>query len=125
MIIAKSQSDKYLTEISNGAAMIFSNVASDKGGDDGYFSPHEFLCASLAACLDITTRMVLDHKNILYEEINVKVVLDQSDDAETRFVYDIDIIGDIDEKEKDQIIKIVSKCPVRKTLSKKISFVAI
>lgn len=43
----------------------------------------------------------------------------------TRFLYDIDIIGNIPDDIKQQIIDITSKCPVRKTLSKEIEFARI
>jgi putative redox protein len=80
------------------------------------------VCAGFASCLNITTRMVLDRKNIKYEKVIVKVDLDRSDENKTKFLYDVDIIGDISNETKQHIIKMVKNCPIKKTLSKEIEF---
>ena len=122
MIISKSMSENYKTEISNGSAVICSDVTEDKGDNGEYFGPHDLLCASLASCLNITARMVLDRMNVAYEKVVVKVDLDRTDEARTGFLYDVEIIGDVPEELKQKVINLVSKCPVHKTLAKEIYF---
>lgn len=122
MIISESKMENYCTEISNDNTIIFSDVTEEKGGKGQYFRPHDLLCAGLASCLNITTRMILDHKNIKYEKVIIKVDLDRSDENKTKFLYNIDIMGNISNEEKQNIIKMVRNCPVRKTLSKEIEF---
>lgn len=116
MIVSESKKENYRTEISNENAVII----SDSTGK--CLSPHDLLCAGFGACLNITTRMVLDRKNIKYEKVIVKVDLDKSDENKTKFIYCIDILGDISDKTKQNIVDIVKNCPVRKTLSKEIEF---
>lgn len=123
MIISKSKEEKYCTEVSNENTFIISDVTKEKGGSGEYFRPHDLLCAGLASCLNITTRMVLERKNITYENVVVKVDLDRSDEEKTKFFYDIDIIGDISKETKELIINIVKNCPVKNTLTKEIEFV--
>jgi putative redox protein len=122
MIISESKEENYCTEISNENTFIFSDVTKEKGGTGEYLTPSDLLCAGFASCLNITTRMVLERKGIKYEKVIVKVDLDSSDDGKTKFLYDIDIIGDISNDTKKLIIDKVKNCPVRKTLSKKIEF---
>lgn len=122
MIISESKMENYCTEVSNENTVVFSDVTEEKGGKGQYFRPHDLLCAAYASCLNITTRMVLERKNIKYEKVIVKVDLDRSDENKTKFLYDIDIIGDISNETKELIINMVRKCPVRKTLSKEIEF---
>ncbi|MBP2633982.1 MAG: osmC [Firmicutes bacterium] len=122
MIISKSMSENYKTEISNGSAVICSDVTEDKGGNGEYFGPHDLLCASLASCLNITARMVLDRMNVAYEKVVVKVDLDRTDEARTGFLYDVEIIGDVSEEVKQKVINLLSKCPVHKTLAKESYF---
>lgn len=122
MVTSKSQDKKYITEISNGKEIIYSDVTEDKGGRGEYLSPHDLLCAGFASCLNITTRMILERKNIKYEKVIVKVELDRSDENKTKFIYDVDITGDISNETKQLIFKMLKNCPVRKTLSKKIEF---
>ncbi len=123
MIISKSKEEKYCTEVSNENTFIISDVTKEKGGSGEYFRPHDLLCAGLASCLNITTRMVLERKNITYENVIVKVDLDRSDEEKTKFLYDIDIIGDISKETKELIINIAKNCPVKSTLSKEIEFI--
>ena len=122
MIISESIAENYKTEITNGSAVLCSDVTKDKGGNGEYFRPHDLLCASLASCLNITARMVLDRMNVAYEKVVVKVDLDRSDEARTGFLYDVEIIGDVPEELKQKVINLVSKCPVHKTLAKEIYF---
>jgi putative redox protein len=125
MIISESKNESYCTEISNQTTVIFSDVTEEKGGLGQYFRPHDLLCAGFASCLNITVRMVLDRENIKYEKVIVKIDLDRRDESKTKFLYDIDIIGNISADLKQQIIDIASNCPVRKTLSKEIEFARI
>ncbi len=125
MIISKSKAEKFSTEISNENSTILSDVTKDKGGSGKYLRPHELLCAGFASCLNITTRMILEQKNIEYENVHVEVDLDRNHTDTTNFLYNIDIIANIDEKTKEQIIELAVNCPVRKTLSKKIEFKVI
>lgn len=124
MVISSSKEENYCTEISNGNTFIFSDVAEEKGGKGEYLRPHDLLCAGFASCMNITTRMILERENIKYEKIIVKVDLDRSDENKTKFIYDVDIIGDISDETKRFITNMLRNCPVRKTLSKQIEFEA-
>lgn len=122
MVISNSKEENYCTEISNENTFIFSDVAEEKGGKGEYLRPHDLLCAGFASCMNITTRMILERKNIKYEKIIVRVDLDRSDENKTKFIYDVDIIGDISDEDKQLVINMLRNCPVRKTLSKQIEF---
>lgn len=122
MVVSESQEENYCTKISNGNTFIFSDVTAEKGGRGEYLRPHELLCAGFASCLNITARMILEHKNIKYEKIIVKVDLDKSQENRTKFIYNVDIIGDMSSETKRAVLKLLKKCPVRKTLSSEIEF---
>ncbi|MBV4419999.1 OsmC family protein [Clostridium tyrobutyricum] len=122
MIISKSKDEKYITELFNGKERVYSDVTEDKGGKGKYFSPHDFIEAGYAACLNITTRMILEYKNIKYENVTVNVELDKENEDRAIFKYKVDIVGEIDEKTKKRVLNILKNCPVRKTLSKKTEF---
>ena len=122
MIISESKIENYCTEISNENSFIFSDVTEEKGGKGQYLRPHDLLCAAFASCLNITTRMILERKKIKFEKVIVKVDLDRSEEKKTKFLYDVDIIGDILIETKKNIINMAKNCPVRKTLLKEIEF---
>ena len=125
MVISESQNENYCTKISNENTTIFSDVIAASDNKDEFLGPYDLLCSSLASCLNITTRMLLERMDISYENVIVKVDLDSTDDKKTRFVYDVDITGDINEETKDIIMTKLDRCPIRKTLSKELEFVAL
>lgn len=75
--------------------------------------------------MNIKTRIILDEKNIKYEKVTVKVDLDRSDENKTKFIYNVDIIGDVSPEIKKEINEELKKSPVRKTLSKEIEFIGL
>lgn len=122
MVVAESKKENYCSEISNYNTIIFSDVTKEQGGNEQYFGPFDLLSSGLASCLNVTTRVILQHKNIKYEKVIVKVDLDSSDENKTKFLYEINIIGEISEEVKQHIIRMLENSPVRKTLSKEIKF---
>lgn len=125
MIISESQGENYSTALSDGKSTVFADVAEEKGGKGQGMRPHDLLCAGLASCLNISTRMLLERKKLAYEKVIVRVDMDRSDEEKTKFLYDIEIVGDIPEETKRLISHMAANCPVRKTLSKEIEFEAI
>lgn len=112
MITAKSKKQNYLTEIQTPQHTFYADVQKDHGGSGEYASPSELFASSYAACLNITTRMVLDRKELSYEEVIVQVEVDSSNLDELKIYTHIDIIGDISQEEKEAIIQKVKRCPV-------------
>lgn len=102
---------------------IYSDTTESNGGSGKYFRPHDLIEAGFASCLNITTRMVLNSMNLAYETVTVHVELDRSDPAKSIFKYQIDIEGQLDEESKRAVLKKVTNCPVRKTLSKQLEFI--
>ncbi len=121
MVISRSRNEAYLTEISNGKEKTYSDVTNDKGGSGNHFRPHDLLEAGYAACLNITTRIVLDALRLPYEEVTVEVELERRDEKNI-FHFHINIIGAIDEKTKQMVLNKVTNCPVKTTLSQSIEF---
>lgn len=65
--------------------------------------------------------MACNKKNIPIGNVSTKVALVR-EDSKTIFKYQIDFDRTIDEGAKNEILKMVENCPVRKTLSKPIEF---
>ncbi len=122
MVVAESKKENYCSEISNHNTIIFSDVTKEQGGNDQYFGPFDLLSSALASCLNITTRVILQNRNINYEKVVVRVDIDSSDENKTKFLYEINIIGEIADEIKQNILKKLESSPVRKALSKEIKF---
>lgn len=125
MIISTSGKEAYRTELFNGNSKIYSDVTMDKGGSGNYFRPHDLIESGYAACLNITTQMVLDSMNLSYDEITVKVELDRNHEDKTIFKYKIDISGSIAKEAREEVLRRVANCPVKRTLSKQLNFESI
>lgn len=118
MITSKSMEDNYLTELTNGVCKVYADSM-----DSNHLHPAEFVETALSACMNITTRMVLDRMSLKYDEVIVKVWVESASKEDTTIKYKIDIKGDIDESVKRHIISKVYNCPVRKLLTSDIKVV--
>ncbi len=120
MVTSRSGAAAYLTAISNGTYTTVADTSTKNGGGGAGFRPHELLEAALAACIDITLRMVADREGIPLEEVATKVEVVRED--ETAFEYEITFKGQLDAADRRRLLAAAERCPVRRTLSKPIVF---
>jgi putative redox protein len=97
--------------------------ATPPAGKGAGFRPHELLEAALASCTAITLRMLADERGLALEAAVVSVELDRSNPQETTFRTLIDLRGELSEDQRDFLVRAARACPVRKTLSKRLSFI--
>lgn len=116
MIVSTSCVNQYVTEVTNGQHVIYADTATKLGGSACGFDSQELLCAGFASCLNITTRMVLEKKELPYDKIVVKVDLQERNYKENHLLYQIDIIADMPAEMKQNILNIVKNCPISKIL---------
>lgn len=120
MIISESKRQRYRTKITNKNATIYSDVLPSNGNKEELLGPYDLLCASLAACMNITTRMILEKMNITYRKIIIKVDINSEDEKNTTFVYDLKITGEISEEVRKIVLDELAISPITQTLCKKI-----
>jgi putative redox protein len=121
MVRADFQFTDYLTKLTCGDQYIFSDVGLDKGGQGNGCRPHDLLEAAFASCLQITMRMYAREHDIEVGESSVRVELMRSDQA-TRFEYDICFDDCCADDVRERIRDVLSRCPVKTTLSRQITF---
>ena len=118
-ISAQIDTRLYRTEIKSASGnIIIADEPQDVGGKNLGFSPSELLASSLASCTLITLRMYINRKQWEVSEINIKI--DFQRDAEQNvslFTRKIEIIGEIDETQKQRLETIANSCPIHKTLT--------
>ncbi len=94
------------------------------GGTDAGPSPSEYLAAALGACKTITARMYADRKGIALERVSVKVQREQesnSDNTKTTHYYaELDLVGELTEKQRERILQIADRCPVQRVIEGKV-----
>lgn len=120
MITVKSEGVNYLGSLVDKG--IFVDVVEEMGGRGAGVSPYELLEAALASCMNITLRMSLEKHNIPYDNLEITVTLNKSDPDKTLFQYSYKIDSNLDEKQKEKILRVLEQCPVKKALKKEIEF---
>ncbi len=116
MIIAKSKNDNYMTEITDGQHTIFSDTDTKNGGKNMRQNASNIFFSGYAACINVTTRMVLNKQQLEYEEVIVTVDYDNSDLDNLKIYTKTEIIGNIPQEKKNEIINKVKRCPVARMM---------
>ena len=110
--------NKYKTELSNGRHQIISDEPVESGGLDLGFSPTELLSSALAACTSITLRMYADRKEWPLTEVKVNVTLERDKENNiTNINRDIDLIGNLNDDQRQRLLDVANKCPVHHILT--------
>lgn len=125
--------DNFTTSIQTKNHAMIADEPASIGGDDFGPSPYEYLSASLVACTAMTLKMYAERKQWDLQEVFVYVSHSRkhSDDLgielEKPTFLDhmskkIRVIGNLDDKQKERLKEIASKCPVHKTLASNVVF---
>ncbi|GAA4888763.1 bifunctional alpha/beta hydrolase/OsmC family protein [Flaviramulus aquimarinus] len=119
--------DNFTTNIQTKKHTMIADEPISVGGDDFGPSPYDYLSAGLAACTVMTLKLYAERKKWDLQDVFVYITYSKkhSDDL----MLDIEqskridhlqkrlkFIGDLDEKQKQRLKDIASKCPVHKTL---------
>ena len=118
-ITARIQKELYKTEIhSSSGNVLITDEPETVGGKNLGFSPSELLASSLAACTSATLRMYADRKGWDLEEVNLEVSLEVNrEEKRTEIHRKIELIGNLDQAQRDRMLAIANSCPVHKILS--------
>lgn len=112
----------YRTEITSASGnIVIADEPQEAGGKNLGFSPSELLASSLASCTLITLRMYINRKQWDVSEINIKVDFERDlDNKISLFTRKIEIIGEVDDKQRERLETIANSCPIHKTLTNSI-----
>jgi putative redox protein len=98
-------------------------------------TPYELLLASLSSCMAMTMRMYADHKGWPMEGAVVQLRTAPSRDPDsdvrtsgaqsvTRIERHIELTGQLTDEQRDRIIEIADRCPVKRNLEAGIQVLA-
>ena len=118
-ITSTLKKELYKTEIrSSSGNILISDEPESVGGKNLGFSPTQLLASSLAACTSATLRMYADRKGWDLEEVKLEVSLEVNrEDNKTEIHRKIELIGNLDQSQRDRMLAIANACPVHKILS--------
>lgn len=118
-ISAQIDTRLYRTEIKSASGnIVIADEPQEVGGKNLGFSPSELLASSLAACTLITLRMYINRKQWEVSEINIKVDFERDTNQNVSlFTRKIEIIGDVNDTQRQRLETIANSCPIHKTLT--------
>jgi putative redox protein len=114
----KAAAGKIAFEIDIGEHHLITDEPADVGNDLGP-APHEILDAALAACTSLTILLVAQRKQWPLTDVHVEIA-HKADDTTYRMTRTVELVGDLNDEQKQYLLGIANKCPVHKTLHKKI-----
>ncbi len=118
-ITSTLKKELYKTEIhSSSGNVLIADEPETVGGKNLGFSPSELLASSLAACTSATLRMYADRKAWELEEVKLEINLEVNrEEKRTEIHRKIELIGNLDQTQRERMLAIANACPVHKILS--------
>lgn len=118
-VTANIRKELYRIEIESPSGnVIIADEPLESGGKDLGFSPTELLASSLAACTSATLRIYADKKGWNLEEVKLEIDLIHDDDANKTVIHrKIELFGNLDEKQRERLLKVANACPVHRILT--------
>jgi putative redox protein len=124
----------FRTEISIGHHTLVADEPLDAGGTDDGPSPYELLLAAIGSCAAMTMRMYATRKNWPLERVVVRLRDDHTHaadcaDCETKSVglrrlgRRIELHGPLTDEQRERLLVIADRCPVKQTLGRSIEIV--
>lgn len=125
VVVELRKEDKFTTEVQAGIHHFLADEPKDVGGENLGPTPYELLNAGLGSCTAMTLHMYARRKNWPLEKVFVHLshFKKHKDDCEEgskldEFKREIEIEGDLDDKQIKRLVEIANKCPVHETLTK-------
>lgn len=130
-VTARTGEEGFRTEISaNGFSLVADEPVSYGGTNEGP-SPYEFLMSALGACTTMTVQMYARRKGWPLSEALVrlthhKIHAEDCRDCEAedrridKFARELELIGNLDQDQRQKLLEMAEKCPVHRTLTSEI-----
>ena len=106
-------------EIRIGQNSIFTDLASDLGGEGSGPSPHDLYDAALGACKALTGLLYAKRKKFAVEGIEVSVERDASQEhtGTYRWSTTLTLTGDLSTAQPEELVRVTQKCPIQRLMT--------
>lgn len=114
----------YTVSLTAGHHQLIADEGAAAGGQDAGATPHELLCAALAACTAITLRMYAQRKEWVLQAVHVDVRL-KIEGKEHNVIRRLRFEGSLDEAQRARLADIAERTPVTLTLKQGVTITTI
>ncbi|MEW5675456.1 OsmC family protein [Flavobacterium enshiense] len=116
-ITAHIGTQNYKVAVQGNSNTLIIDEPIELGGQALGVNPKELLAASLGSCTIITLKMYANHKGWDLTDVNIEVAFDwDKENSKSFFTRKIELIGNLDEAQRERLLKIADSCPVHKVL---------
>ena len=128
--VTETGTGTYTQQITAGRHQLVADEPLPVGDDEGP-NPYDLLMAALGACTSMTVRMYANRKGWRLDRVQVtlrhkRIHARDCADCETKVGWvshidrDIEITGEIDDSQRQQLMHIAARCPVHQTLTSEV-----
>ncbi|MFD7987694.1 OsmC family protein [Kitasatospora indigofera] len=111
-VLATSTGEDYRVDIRAGRHHLTADEPASAGGGDTATTPVGLLLSALGSCTAITLRMYAQRKQWPLETVRVHLGYEKGPDRAARITRRIDLVGDLDEAQRDRLLDIAERTPV-------------
>ncbi|MDZ4234044.1 MAG: OsmC family protein [Dietzia sp.] len=130
VIVTEAGSGGYTQQIAAGRHSLIADEPEPIGNDAGP-TPYDLLLAGLGACTSMTVRMYADRKGWPLAQVQVtlrhsRIHAQDCAECETtkgwidHIDLEVELIGDLDEAQRQRLMDIARRCPVHQTLTSEV-----
>ena len=135
-VLVRETEGKFGQEVFTDVHRLLADEPESYGGNDTGPSPYEYLLAGLGACTSMTLRMYASRRGVPLERVGVKLRHEKihavdCEECETtegrvdRIERELEIVGDLDDGQRQKLLDIADKCPVHRTLHSEVSIATV
>lgn len=117
-----TKADNYETIISSGSGHTLTcDEPTSLGGQNKGMSPDELVIAALAGCTSATLKMYAGRKGWDLQGVKTDIEFTHGKPGELPTIHrEIELIGDLDDKQRERLFDIANKCPIHKVITQAI-----
>jgi putative redox protein len=131
-VVRGGTSDGFLVSVNADGHRFLADEPPAHGGTDRGPTPYDLLSAALSSCTVMTLNFFARREKLPLEAVEVSVRHDRVHAADCeacnkksgridRFSRDISLVGELDEEQRQLLLKIADRCPVHRTLENEIT----